>query len=127
MKTRTTGCEPTCAQWQGGCKSPPDTCGDYVAWRIRAMSLEVDVAQYKRLVEELSDEVEKLSWMLDEYLRYGHNYRDHRAGYFRFNEVIKLDLAQAWVDQNGPDEEGCPVCLGSGCGDCMNEDGGEDR
>ena len=102
-----------CKAWQGGCKDA------YAAGYTDATRT---FENYQRLVENLSGEIEKLTWMLDEYVHNGDGYRRCRQGYRDFYELVKQDLAEAWQET-----QPCATCAGRGCADCINEDAGSDR
>ena len=80
-----------CYDWQGGCKAPFNA-GYQEATRT--------FEKYQALVENLSCEVEKLTWMLDEFLHHGDGYRRHRQGYMDFYELVKQDLEEAWQEEH---------------------------
>lgn len=54
------------------------------------------------------EECEKAEWMLNEFMRRGHVYRDKRAGYADFYALVKQDLAAAYEMRPLRDD----------CGDC---------
>ena len=80
-----------CKAWQGGCKDA------YAAGYTEATRT---FEKYQRLVENLSGKVEKLTWMLDEFLHHGDGYRRHRQGYMDFYELVKQDLEEAWQEEH---------------------------